>query len=258
MKQWGLFVHKESLEMWRSYKWIWMPIVFIFIGVQQPLSLYYLPDIIHSVGNLPEGAVIELPTPSAQEVISASIGQYNTLGILTFVLTFMGMIAAERKNGSAGMILSKPVSRTAYILAKWCSTAALLLFSFFCGYLASWYYTGALFSYIPLIDFLQSFSLYSLWLLFILSIILFFNSFLKVPGAIAFFVFTIVILFSMLSSAIPEGFPWNPSLLSSYSGLLLMNDQIPSSFYGVLLLTVFLIFILVISSVSIFSKKELV
>ena len=258
MKQWRLFAEKEWLEMWRSYKWVWMPIVFILIGVQQPLSLYFLPDIINSAGNLPEGTVIEIPTPSAEEVFAASIGQYNTLGILTVVLAFMGMISAERKNGSAGMILAKPVSRSAYILANPLSSALLLLYSVLCGYFATWYYTGNLFAFIPLKDFIESLSLYSLWLLFILSLLLFFNSIFKSQGMIAFIVFAIVIFISMVSSVIPEGLSWNPSLLSSYSGLVLENEPFPSGFYSVLTITVISIFIFIGSSIFIFSKRELV
>jgi len=118
MSQWFTLLQKELLEMTRNFKWIWVPISFILIGVMDPLSTYYLPQILNTIGDLPEGAVIDIPTPPAPEVLMMSLANYNLLGILIIILTTMGLISGERKSGVAGMILVKPVSYFSFVTAK--------------------------------------------------------------------------------------------------------------------------------------------
>ncbi|HAQ07252.1 MAG TPA: ABC transporter permease, partial [Bacillus bacterium] len=145
MNQWLTLFNKEVLEMARNYKWIWVPITFIVLGVMDPLTTYYMPQILDSVGGLPEGAVIEIPTPTAIEVFIMSMSEYQTIGILIIVLSMMGIVAGERKSGVAQLILVKPVSHISFITSKWASSLVLMLLSLFLGLLASWYYTGVLF-----------------------------------------------------------------------------------------------------------------
>lgn len=42
--------NKEMLEMWRSFKWLWVPLVFILLGIMQPVTTYYLPQILEMAG----------------------------------------------------------------------------------------------------------------------------------------------------------------------------------------------------------------
>lgn len=50
---WVLY-RKEMLEMTRSYKLIWIPVVFIILGIMQPLTTYYLPEILKASGDVPQ------------------------------------------------------------------------------------------------------------------------------------------------------------------------------------------------------------
>jgi ABC-2 type transport system permease protein len=43
MSQFLVLFRKEMLELWRSYKWLWVPLVFLFLGIIQPAATYYLP-----------------------------------------------------------------------------------------------------------------------------------------------------------------------------------------------------------------------
>src|SRR5699024_9883536 len=104
-------------------KWIWVPLVFILLAIIDPISNYYMPQIIDSIGGMPEGAVFEIPELSSAEVILMTLGQLSSLGVLVIILMSMGTIAGERKSGVIELILVKPVSYQHYITAKW---AALL------------------------------------------------------------------------------------------------------------------------------------
>ncbi|MFC0415257.1 ABC transporter permease [Cytobacillus solani] len=257
MKQWMTLLNKELLEMTRNFKWIWVPIVFILIAVMEPITAYYMPQIIDSLGDLPDGAVIELPVPSAEEVLVASLSQYNTLGLLVIILSSMGIIAGERKSGVAGLILVKPVSYTAFVTAKWAGAMLLLWISYFIGYFVSWYYVGILFDTIPFIDFIQSFFIYGLWLSFVLTITVFFNSFLKSPGAVGFLSFAAVIVLIVISGTFSKWFEWSPAQLLSYASTFIMSGPISSDVWAAIILSVSGIIMLLGGGIAIFRRKEL-
>ena len=69
MTQWTVLYRKEMTEMARNYKILWIPIVFILLGVMQPVSSYYMPEILDTFGGLPEGTILEMPTPTGAEVL---------------------------------------------------------------------------------------------------------------------------------------------------------------------------------------------
>ncbi|WML40202.1 ABC transporter permease subunit [Neobacillus sp. OS1-2] len=257
MSQWMTLLQKEMVEMWRNFKWIWVPITFILIGVQQPISSYYLPQILDSVGNLPEGAVIKIPTPSAGEVLAQGLGQYTTLGVLIIVLSTMGIIAAERKSGVAAMILVKPVSYGFYVTAKWVGSLLLLWFSFLIGSLSTWYYTGILFDWIPAADFFQSYFFYGLWFSVIVTITLFFSASLLAPGMAGFCSLAVVIVLSLVSSSLSNVFEWSPAQLTAYANEILVNSGIPDGTLPASLIAAGVILLLLSLSVFIFKKKEL-
>ncbi|MED3572141.1 ABC transporter permease [Cytobacillus praedii] len=257
MNQWMTLLNKELLEMTRNFKWIWVPIVFILIAVMEPITAYYMPQIIDSLGNLPDGAVIELPMPSAEEVLVASLSQYNTLGLLVIILSSMGIIAGERKSGVAGLILVKPVSYTAFVTAKWAGAMLLLWISYFIGYFVSWYYVGILFDMVPFIDFIQSFFIYGLWLSFVLTITVFFNSFLKSPGAVGFLSFAAVIILIVISGTFSKWVEWSPAQLLSYASTFIMSGSNSSDVWSAIILSVFGIIMLLGGSIAIFRRREL-
>lgn len=258
MNQWITLFNKEMLEMSRNFKWIWVPIVFILLAVKEPLTLYYMPQIIDSLGGLPEGAVIEMPVPSAEEVLVAIQGQFNTLGVLIIVLASMGVVAAERKSGVAGLILVKPISYTSYVTSKWAGAMVLLWAAYFIGYFASWYYVVLLFEAVPFVDFFQSYVMNGIWLSFVLTVAIFFNSIFKSPGAVGFISITTVIVLSLISSTFSHWIEWSPSLLTSYTSLFLMNQQLPKETLPTIIVSIVIMLTMLVGSIVILRKRELV
>lgn len=257
MSQWFVLLQKEILEMWRNLKWVWVPITFILLGVKDPISSYYMPQIIDAMGGLPKGAVIKLPVPTAVEIFVQAMGQFNTIGVLIIVLTTMGVIAAERKSGVAAMILVKPVSYTAFITSKWAGSLLLMLFSFFMGSIASWYYTGILFKWIPFTDFLGSFLLYSVWFIVTISITVFFSSVMLTPGAAGFISLAVITLTGILGSTLSKWMEWSPAQMVDYANRFLAGHSLPDQTWISLFISLALIIVLLIASIYIFGKKEL-
>jgi ABC-2 type transport system permease protein len=257
MSQWMTLFQKEMLEMGRNFKWVWVPLTFILLGVSEPLTSYYLPQIIKSVGGLPEGAIFEIPKPTAGAVLASGLSQYSTIGVLVIVLGTMGIIAGERKSGVAAMILVKPVSYFSFITSKWAGSLLLVWISLFIGYISTWYYTGQLFDWVPIGEFFQSFVLYGLWLSVILTVTVFFSAALLSPGMAGFISLALALIVSILSGALSHLLEWSPSHLTSYAGVLLTGGELPSDTMPAILIALLLIVILLWLSVFLFKKKEL-
>ncbi|OCA81561.1 ABC transporter permease [Bacillus sp. FJAT-27225] len=257
MKQWLTLFEKEVLEMWRNFRWIWMPITFILLGVQEPLISYYMEDILNTVGGLPEGAEISIPVPSAPEVLIASMSQYNTLGILIIVLVSMSLISGERKSGTAAMILVKPVSHASFITAKWAGTLLLVWVSLLIGFIASWYYTGLLFDWVDLKNFLGAFFLEGLWLTFVVTVAVLFSSLFFVSGAAGFAALGSVIILTLVTGTLSHVLEWSPAKLPDYAGEFVLAGKFPEHSGMAIILSLIVIAILLVTSIYVFRRKEL-
>lgn len=121
----NVLLRKEILETFRSYRWLWLPVFFIGLAIMQPVSSFYMEDILEQFGGLPENTLITIPTPSAEQVYGETLGQFTQIGTFILVLAFMGSISSERRNGEALLILSKPTNYYAYWFSKWLSALGI-------------------------------------------------------------------------------------------------------------------------------------
>ncbi|MBP1970595.1 ABC-2 type transport system permease protein [Virgibacillus natechei] len=255
--QWSTLFKKEMLENWRNKKWIWVPLVIILIAIIDPISNYYLPQIIESVGGMPEGASIDLPEFTPADVVMMSLGQLSSLGVLVIVLISMGIIAGERKSGVSELILVKPVSYQNYITAKWAALLVLVWGSLFLGMLASWYYTNILFGHLSLLAFLQIVFFYGLWLTLVVTVSIFYNTLFKTPGLVAFLTIITIMLMSIITQIFGHLLTWSPVHLSSYIHEMLITGSISSDLVATGLVTIVITIILLAASVFTLKNKEL-
>ncbi|MBM7553751.1 ABC transporter permease [Thalassobacillus pellis] len=257
MRQWITVFNREMLEYWRNFKWIWVPVIFILLGVTDPLSTYYLPQIIESVGGLPEDATFDIPTPPPADVLMMSLSQYSQLGVLVVALMSMGLISGERKSGAAELVLVKPIRYSTYVTAKWAATSVLVLLSLIVGLLASWYYTNLLFGEIAFGDLLLTLLFYSLWLFYVVSISILLNTMFKTPGLVGFLTILLVILTSIVTNIFDHILDWSPAQLSSYINIVLTEGAIPNELWGTTVVTVLLIVGLLTLSIYTFRAREM-
>lgn len=254
--QWLTLFQKELLESWRNYKWIWFPLVLIVLAIMDPISSYYMPLIIESVGGLPDGAVMEIPTPLPREVLMMSLGQIGSIGILVIVLISMGTIAGERKSGVAELILVKPVAHAHYITAKFVAIMTMVWISFFLAMVGSWYYTNLLFGEISFVSLLYVIFFYGLWLMFVVSIVVFLNTLFKNAGIIAFLSIIIVLSMSVLTQIFGRFITWSPNNISTYIHEYLITQEVSTDLIMTAIITVVLSAILIMASFFTFEKRD--
>ena len=257
MSQWLVLFKKEVLEMWRNYKWIWIPTVFILLGVLQPLTAHYMPQILEA-NNLPKEMIENIPIPTAPQVLVEVLSHYGLLGILILVLSFMASVAGEKQNGSAVLVLVKPVSHLSYITAKWTAITSATLFSFALGYLAAWYYTGILVGEVSFIDFIASLLVYSVWLIFVVTVTLFFSTWMKSNGAIAFLSILTIGAISIATSLFSNVLTYSPSKLNSYAGSIVMGGgELGSTFWYTMLITIGIIILCIVGANKMLQRQDI-
>lgn len=257
MNVWMVMMYKEFLELWRSYKWIWIPLVFVALGITQPIASYYMPEILQHTGGLPEGTVIEIPMPSPEQVLLDTMDQFSLLGLLILVLTFMSSVSGERTSGTAGMILVKPVSYASFITVKWVAATCMVIVSLTLGMFGAWYYTEQLIGSVSLKHVWMGTSLFVLWLAFVMALTVCFSAVLRSSAAVAFLTFFIAILLSLLPSVMGTWMKWSPGNLTAYAGEAIMLGKISTEAWLPVVCTISGTSIFLWMAIQNFRNKEL-
>lgn len=255
--QWITLFKKEMVEFWRNKKWIWFPLVMILLAIMDPISNYYLPQIIEATGGLPEGTTIELPDYTPPEVIMMSLGQFSSLGVLVIVLMSMGTIASERKSGVSELILVKPVAYRNYITAKWAALLVLVWGSLLIGILASWYYITILYGDLAFGSLLLVVLFYGLWLTLVVTVSIFYNTLFKSVGVVGFLSILTIMLVGLVTRIFGRFLSWSPIHLSDHIFDMLMMDHMSSELFATALVTLAMTIVLLILSIFTFKTKEM-
>jgi ABC-2 type transport system permease protein len=223
-----IFYRKEVLEMSRSFKLLWIPIVFALLGIMQPIVSLFMPEILQMSGGVPPEMFSLYEIPSPPEVIVQVLSQYSTLGILVLVLAGMNSVSGERDGGTAELIMVRPISTYSIITAKWLAQCTQLFIAFGIGYSAAFFYTYQMIGALSWKSGIVSFGLYGLWLMFGITLNLLFSTILKGAPA-AFVTLSILAILSILSGILPTWFTWSPARLTSLAAEALIGNGPPIS-----------------------------
>jgi len=143
----GVMLRKEVLEQVRTMRLLAVGGLFLVAGLLSPVLAKYLPEIIGQVA--PEGMTIQLPTPTIADAIDQLMKNLSQFGTLAAILIAMGSVATEKERGTAAMVLTKPISRTSFLLAKLVALGLTLAVATAAGGTAAFAYTAWLFGAAP-------------------------------------------------------------------------------------------------------------
>lgn len=108
-------LRKESRQLWRSFQLPAFLLIVLFFALLDPLTARYQNELWRRFA---QGIEITLPPPTAAQALSDFIGDAASIGLFVLILITMGTIAQERESGVTEWLLTRPVSRRAYVLAK--------------------------------------------------------------------------------------------------------------------------------------------
>lgn len=144
---------KELTEAWRTYRLGIVGGLFVVLGILSPVVTRYLPEIIRAFA--PPGFEIELPTPGVPDAIDQLLKNVGQFGALAAILMTMGSVAGEKERGTAALVLAKPVSRSAFVWAKFVALAVIFAFATALAVVGGWLYTAWLFEPPPVVAWIE-------------------------------------------------------------------------------------------------------
>lgn len=241
MTQFRVLFQKEWQESFRNYKILWIPLVFILFAILEPVTQYFLPQILDSVGNLPEGAVIEFPEPSPGEILASIIGQYQLIGLLVLILAYMGAVAGERRSGTATLLYVRPLSYGAYFMSKWVMTNIVAVGSVLLGLLAGYYYTALFFGGVETGSFLQFAGTYCLWIVLVVTVILTASAWMPNAGLAAAVSFVLLLFLQLVDGLLGAYWTVSPFKVPSYAAQWLWGEPDAGAYWWSVVVTMLLI-----------------
>lgn len=146
MDGFAIFLRKELRESLRTNRLLVVVAIFAILGIISPLSAKYTPELLKALGTSGGGVTITVATPTVKDAIAQFIKNVAGTGILVALLLPMGLVAREKERGTAAFVLTKPLSRMAFLTAKLVALGLTLTAGVAIGALATYWYTALLFT----------------------------------------------------------------------------------------------------------------
>ncbi|EGL15142.1 MULTISPECIES: ABC transporter permease subunit [unclassified Paenibacillus] len=230
MNTFYVLVKKEGVQMIRELKVIWLPVVFILLGMTQPIVTHYLPSILGTLGS-GKGITID-PIMAAQkggEVLAGTLGsQFDQLGLIILAVSMMGMIQSEKANGMLAFILTRPVTVRTYLAGKIITHYLMAAFSVAMGYFVSYVYVHFLFTKVPFFQMMTALLLYLVWICFVTSFITMLSTLFNSQSMIALTAIVLLIGSRIMAGISPIVDLINPASMSKLAMELLIAGSMPS------------------------------
>jgi ABC-2 type transport system permease protein len=143
MRGFAVLLNKEIAEQWRTRRLPVVAVIFLLFGLGSPVLAKYTPDIVKLAASSID---IHVPTPTIKDAVAQLIKNLSEVGVLTAILLAMGSVAGEKEAGTAAFVLVKPVSRFAFLAAKFSGLAVTMAAAVLVCGLAAYLYTDLLFA----------------------------------------------------------------------------------------------------------------
>lgn len=112
------FLRKEFAEVVRTWR-IWViPGMLLFFGLISPIIAALTPALVQSMASAQPGVVVKLPPPTALDAAAQFLKNLNQFILIAIVIAGAGVVSGERGSGTAILVLTKPLSRGAFVMAK--------------------------------------------------------------------------------------------------------------------------------------------
>ena len=121
------FLRKELLEVRKTWRLWVLGGVFVFLGVGTPILAAATPALLKMTAQRSPGVTISFPAPTAADAYLQFLGNLVQLALLVIIITGAASVASEHRAGTSVLVLTKPLTRGAFVTAKAVSGLLLLL-----------------------------------------------------------------------------------------------------------------------------------
>lgn len=216
---------KEFREQRRTSKLLILLVVFLISGAISPVLAKYTPALLRSIPDLPAGLADAIPEPTIYDAVIQYVKNVSQFGVLLVIVLTMGTVAQEKEHGTAAMLLTKPIRRSAVVLVKWLTGMGAVLMGLISSGIGCLVYTYLLFGELDWAGFLILNLLMLVFLGVYLTAALFASSLARTQSMAAAGAFGGLILLLILSN-LPRVNEWMPGQLLSWGqAVVLGGDQ---------------------------------
>jgi len=247
-------LRKELLEQWRTYKLLIVAAVLVVFGLISPLLAKLTPELLKAIPNMPPGLALAIPAPTLTDAVSQYVKNMSQFGILLALLMSMGSVAQEKERGTAANMLTRPVSRETFLLAKFTALTITFAASLLLAALGCWYYTLLLFQALDWAPFLALNGLMLVVFLVYIAMTLLCSTLARNQAAAAGLAFGGLVLLGGLG-ALPRIGDYLPGKLFSW-GMALLTSKADSA-CPALWVSLGLILVMLLVAGIIFRRQEL-
>ena len=212
MHGFAVFLGKEMTEIFRTWRLFVVPGILIFFGLTSPIIAEITPGLLSSMTSLEEqGAIIQIPDATTVDAYLQFNNNAMQIALMAVIIATAGAIAGERRSGTAQLVLSKPVSRTAMVFAKAVSNWLLLLVAGGIGAALCAGVTAIMFDTTMLAEFAAMIGLWYVFATFLVALMLLLSVLLKSQagaagaGIAVYFAMSILSIWSTAREYTPVG-----------------------------------------------------
>lgn len=246
-------LYKEFLEQRRTRKFLIALVVLVLFGMTSPLMAKLTPQLMTLVPG-GEAFVGLIPDPTINDAVAQYLKNVTQFGVLLALVFSMGAMAVEKDKGTAAMILSKPMPRGSFLLAKFGSLALTFIIAVVIAGVACYYYTYFLFGELNILNWLVLNGLVILYLLVYVAITLLYSTLTRTQYVAIGLSFGTLIVLGILGGL--------PGFGSNFPGALINNASmlmsgLPVANWTGLWVSLGLIVVSLTTAWLVFRKQEL-
>ncbi|HEX6488751.1 MAG TPA: ABC transporter permease subunit [Candidatus Dormibacteraeota bacterium] len=142
------FARKELGEILRTWR-IWvLPGIVIFFALTGPLLAKFTPQLVGAVAGSRLGG-LKVPTPTYTDSYIQWTKNLTQIVLIAVIIVYGSLVSGEVRSGTAVLVLTKPLSRRAFVLVKAVVQSVFLAVVVAVGALITWLLTLAIFGAAP-------------------------------------------------------------------------------------------------------------
>jgi ABC-2 type transport system permease protein len=231
-----------------------MLIIFLFVAISSPIIAKLTPELLKSI-SIP-GLTINLPPPTYADSLDQFIKNISQIALLVLVFIVAGAVSDEKNRKTLEILLTKPVSRTLFILSKFkayfISIAAVYVVTSTIFYL----YTVSTFSTFNLLNFSIMAGNVLLYILMIVSITILASTMFSSSLAAGGVGFASHIIFGTIFDLVEPLKKYSPNKIFSMYQEVVKSGWNNDLFLPIILI-LFVIIISIILSLIMFRRQEI-
>lgn len=253
MKSYLAFFKKELLEYSRTFKlWI-LIVVFLLLGLMNPLTAKFMPELFENF--MPEGMTITIAETTILDCWTQFFKNVPQLGIIVLVIMISGIMANELSRQTLVIMLTKGMPRQTVILAKFTTAGLLWTVCYWLSFAVTLLYGEVFWTDTAVLN--LGVAVFAVWVfgLLLISALIFGGVLFRNYYGSLLLTGTVVVVMFLIN--IPQQIAvFSPIRLVSVNMELLSGTITASDIYRPLALTVVLLLVFLGLSIIVFNKVE--